>query len=52
MYLNLGYTGRARMAFGKAKDILDSTICVNEIKLSWMLGYSHYLCAIGNIDKR
>ncbi|RIA83404.1 peptidase family C50-domain-containing protein [Glomus cerebriforme] len=50
-YLNLGYTGRAGIAFEKAKDILDSNICVGEVKLSWMLGYSHYLCAIGNVDK-
>ncbi|GBC35024.1 uncharacterized protein OCT59_023160 [Rhizophagus irregularis] len=50
-YLNLGYTGRAGIAFEKAKDILDSNICTSEVKLSWMLGYSHYLCAIGNVDK-
>ncbi|CAI2170099.1 16975_t:CDS:10 [Funneliformis geosporum] len=51
MYLNLGYTGRAGMAFERAKDILDSNICLNEARLSWMLGYSHYLCAIGCMDK-
>ncbi|CAG8506100.1 10891_t:CDS:10 [Funneliformis mosseae] len=52
MYLNLGYTGRAGMAFERAKDILDSNTCLNEARLSWMLGYSHYLCAIGYMDKR
>ncbi|GBB95150.1 hypothetical protein RclHR1_02490005 [Rhizophagus clarus] len=50
-YLSLGYTGRAGIAFEKAKDILDSNNCASEVILSWMLGYSHYLCAIGNVDK-
>ncbi|CAG8500014.1 24159_t:CDS:10, partial [Racocetra persica] len=51
IYLNLGYTGKAGLAFSQAKVILDSHRCVDDVHLSWMLGYSHYLCAIGNMDK-
>ncbi|CAG8631184.1 23020_t:CDS:10, partial [Cetraspora pellucida] len=51
IYLNLGYTGKAGLAFSQAKAILDSHRCVDDVHLSWMLGYSHYLCSIGNIDK-
>ncbi|CAG8726210.1 31231_t:CDS:10, partial [Gigaspora margarita] len=52
IYLNLGYTGKAGLAFSQAKVILDSHRCDDDVNLSWMLGYSHYLCAIGNMNKR
>ncbi|KAG9302696.1 hypothetical protein G9A89_005170 [Geosiphon pyriformis] len=51
IYLNLGYTGKAGLAFSKAKMIMDSCNVVNETKLKWILGYSQYLCCIGNFPK-
>jgi len=52
-YLNLGYNEKADLAFSQAKSILDSNRCIDEkVKLKWMLGYSYYLCMIGEVDKR
>jgi len=52
-YLSLGYNGKVDLAFSQAKSILDSDICRDEkVKLKWMLGYSYYLCMIGEVDKR
>ena len=52
-HLSLGYNGKAGLAFSQAKSILDSNICLDEkVKLKWMLGYSYYLCMIGEVDKR
>jgi len=49
-YLNLGYNEKADLAFSQAKSILDSDICRDEkVKLKWMLGYSYYLCMIGEV---
>ncbi|CAJ0745885.1 17314_t:CDS:10 [Entrophospora sp. SA101] len=27
-------------------------VCIDEAKLTWMLGYSYYLCIIGNLNER
>ncbi|CAG8478140.1 16724_t:CDS:10, partial [Racocetra fulgida] len=37
IYLNLGYTGKAGLAFSQAKIILDSHRCVDDVHLSWMI---------------
>ena len=52
-YLSLEYNEKAGLAFSQAKSILDSNRCIDEkVKLKWMLGYSYYLCMIGEVDKR
>ncbi|CAG8500770.1 1932_t:CDS:10 [Ambispora gerdemannii] len=51
IYLTFGYTGKAGLAFSQAKAIMDSIGCTEEVKLTWMLGYSQYLCSVGNIKK-
>ncbi|CAG8605729.1 11386_t:CDS:10, partial [Acaulospora morrowiae] len=51
IYLFLGYTGKAGLAFSRAENFLGSHRCTDNVKLSWMLGYSYYLCMIGNMEK-
>ncbi|RUS29007.1 peptidase family C50-domain-containing protein [Jimgerdemannia flammicorona] len=50
-YVGLGYTGKAGLAFSQAKLLLEGSSCPDKARLQWMLGYSHYLCSIGNSDK-
>ncbi|CAG8439582.1 1339_t:CDS:10 [Ambispora leptoticha] len=45
------YSGKAGLAFSQAKAIIDSIRCTEEVKLTWMLSYSQYLCSIGNVKK-
>ena len=40
------------MAFLQGKLIIESTPTTEEVKLQWVLGYSQYMSAIGNSDKR
>ena len=52
-YLSLEYNEKAGLAFSQAKSILDSNRHIDEkVELKWMLGYSYYMCMIGEVDKR
>ncbi|KAI9817865.1 MAG: hypothetical protein M1827_000984 [Pycnora praestabilis] len=50
-YLRLGYSGKAGLAFSKAKGYLDHLNCPAEISLQWHLAYAEYLLDIGNLEK-
>ncbi|KAJ3124301.1 hypothetical protein HK098_001213 [Nowakowskiella sp. JEL0407] len=57
-YVVLGYTGKSGMYFAMGKSILDECQRLQSnlpglslVKLKWMLGYSYYLTAIGNVKK-
>jgi hypothetical protein len=51
-YLDLGFTGKAGLAFSHAKAIFESHHCQIDAKRKYMLNHSRYLCFIGNVDMR
>lgn len=50
-YLLMGYTGQSGASFVSAKSVLESAPCSPEMQLYWLMGYSYYLCSVGNIEK-
>ena len=49
--LELGYTGKAGLAFAKAEALLSSDATSTDAKLRWHIGYAEYLVRIGNTLK-
>ncbi|KAF2648299.1 hypothetical protein K491DRAFT_784171 [Lophiostoma macrostomum CBS 122681] len=49
--LQLGYSGKAGLAFAKVEALMNSKRTSTEAKLRWHIGYAEYLLHIGNLVK-